>query len=134
MPASVQHDEFSVVLAGSLRIEVTKALTTTTIALRGEWDLSASRAADQAIHEALADRPELLVLDLSGLSFIDSSGIHRTLALVQGSSDLGIRLAIVRGPRAVQRVFEVCQLIDRLPFLSTSEARAETAKTTAGGL
>jgi anti-anti-sigma factor len=134
MSVSVQHDEFSVVLAGSLRIEVTKGLTTTTIALRGEWDLSASRAADEAVHDALADRPELLVLDLSGLSFIDSSGIHRTVALVRGSADLGIRLVIVRGPRAVQRVFEVCQLTERLPFLSTSEARVETAKTTAGGL
>lgn len=117
---SVQSDEFSEVLAGGLQIALIKRGKTTTIALQGEWDLAERPAVDQAIRAAFADRPEQIVLDLSRLSFIDSTGIHGTVALAQRSAALNVRMAIVRGPRGVQRVFEVCQLTARLPFIDTS--------------
>jgi anti-sigma B factor antagonist len=88
----------------------------TTIALHGEWDLAAGPAVDQAVRDALAAEPGQIVLDLNGLRFIDAFGLHGTVAIAERCAAVSVRLTIVRGPRAVQRVFEVCGLTERLPF------------------
>lgn len=106
------------VLDGELRIVVSQVGITTTIGLEGEWDLGNQVATREAIGRALASRPESLVLDLSRLSFIDSSGIHAVTSLARRSKRLNVRLSIVPGPKAVHRIFEICHLSDRLPFTS----------------
>jgi anti-anti-sigma factor len=105
---------------GRLRIDVRHVGTTTTIRLTGEWDLAAREATSQAINRELDRRPEAVVLDLSQLSFIDSSGIHVLLDLNRCAQQMNVRLLIVPGPSAVQRIFELCALADRLPFTRTA--------------
>ncbi len=107
-------------LPGRLDILIRRQGTTTTIGLIGEWDLAQQRIAHEAIHKALDDRPENLVLDLSGLSFIDSSGLHVTIELQKRAIRQNIRLVIISGPRAVQRLFEICQLTETLPFANAA--------------
>lgn len=135
MAASVRSEEFSdsETLAGGLRIEVIKRVTTTTVALWGEWDFGARATAEQVFRGALAGQPEHLVLDLRNLSFMDASGVHSTVDLARRSAALNVRLAIVGGPEAVQRVFDVCQLTECLPFMTTSETLADTPERTARG-
>lgn len=99
-----------------LAIEVSERDSTTTIALEGEWDLAQRPSTREAIRRILERAPESVVLDLSRLSFIDSSGLHVVLELYQRARDRNIRLVIVPGRRGVQRVFEICQLLDVLPF------------------
>jgi anti-anti-sigma factor len=118
MAASVQSD-LPDVIAGRLGILVSVRGATTTIALRGEWDLAHQQATRQAIRRALASQPDRLVPDLSRLSFIDSSGVHPTVDLARRSARLNIRLVIVHGPRPVQRIFEICHLTEVLPFTTT---------------
>jgi anti-sigma B factor antagonist len=95
--------------AVGLWIEVSDQGTTTTIALHGEWDLAQQQAARHAIQMALAREPERVVLDLSGLSFMDSTGIHGVIELARGTARLKANLVIIPGPRAVRRLFEICQ-------------------------
>ena len=92
--------------------------TTTTIALQGEWDLAERLSMLQTIEEVLASSPETVVLDLSGLSFIDSSGVHGIVGLQRRSEQQGFRLVIIPGARAIQRPFDVLGLTDSLPFTS----------------
>jgi anti-anti-sigma regulatory factor len=47
---------------------------------------------------------------------MDSTGVHLTIDLARRAAGLKIQLMIVDGPRAVQRVFEIAQLTERLPF------------------
>lgn len=94
--------------------------TTTTIGLIGEWDLAQQWIVREAIHKALDDRPENVVLDLSRLSFIDSSGLHVTIELQKRAIQQNIRLVVIPGPRAVQHLFEICQLIETLPFVTAA--------------
>lgn len=99
---------------GALRIAVSERGPVTTVGLEGEWGLAEKEATREAFRRALAREPDRLILDLSRLSFIDSTGIHTMVELVRRAADLGVRLTIVPGARAVQRIFEICQLAERL--------------------
>jgi anti-sigma B factor antagonist len=105
------------VLASGLRIVVRVQGTTTTLAPEGEWDLAQKEAMLETIRAAFERHPECVVLDLSGLRFIDSSGVHVVIELRKRSMLQNARLVIVPGPRAVQRLFELCKLTEVLPFL-----------------
>lgn len=106
--------------AGELQIVVSDDAATTTLALIGEWDLAQREATRDVVEDVLARRPGRMVLDLRRVSFIDSSGVHAVIQLVDCAARLEIDLVIVPGPRAVHRVFEVCELIERLPFIGDS--------------
>ena len=121
-----------------LRILVREQGTTITIEMAGEWDLAARDAARHAIARALAGQPKSVLLDLSRLEFIDSSGLHGTIELARRSAEQNVRLVIIPGDRAVQRVFEIAGLLDHLPFIdeqpagSTGAAAAEPEDGAAG--
>jgi anti-anti-sigma factor len=70
-----------------------------------------------AISKVFDDVPECVVLDLSRLGFVDSSGLHATLELSKRSAAQKTRLVIIPGPAAVQRIFEITGLLDGLPFI-----------------
>jgi anti-anti-sigma factor len=101
-------------LPGGLRIVVSQQKAMTTIALDGEWDLAEQERMRGTIRDALGRQPERVVLDLSRLTFIDSSGIHGVLDLARRSSRLRIDLVVIPGARAVRRLFELCRLSETL--------------------
>jgi anti-sigma B factor antagonist len=105
-------------LAQGLEISVFEHGATTTIALNGEWDLAEQEATRQAIRRSMRRQPACVVLDLSRLSFIDSSGIAVVVELFKRAERLKIELVIVPGCRTVQRIFDICQLTELLPFKS----------------
>lgn len=115
------------------RITASEQGSTSTIELEGDWDLAQQAASTAAIAHALDRRPACLVLDLSQLSFIDSCGIHVLINARNRCAEQATHLVIISGPRAVQRVFEICGLIEILPFAdhhpqsSAVKARAEGA-------
>ena len=76
-------------------------------ALSGEVDLAASEAVEERIRTALADEPDVLVLDLRHVDFLDSSGLRVVLSLDREQRDRGARLVVVRGGRRVARVMEL---------------------------
>jgi anti-sigma B factor antagonist len=110
---------------GGLEIGVSEHGTTTTIALQGEWDIASAPATRDAIRKALDRYPECVVLDLSSLGFIDSGGLHVAVELQRRAARQNARLVILPGSRAVQRLFEICQLSEVLPFRIASETPAE---------
>lgn len=55
------------------------------------------------------------MLDLSRLSFIDSSGVHAVVEKRRRASRENVRPAVIRGPSAVERLFEICGLTTVLP-------------------
>jgi anti-anti-sigma factor len=112
-----------------LGIAISAQGTTTTISLRGEWDLAQESAMRNVVNDVLERGPDCVVLDLSCLSFIDSTGIHGILELRKRSAQQHTHLVIVPGPRAVQRVFELTGLTDVLPFLPDQLTRHRSRKT-----
>lgn len=108
--------------AAGLQIVTSEQTATITIALCGEWDLAEQEATRHAVARALARSPERLVLDLRHVTFIDSTGVHGTVELARRAARLNVELVILPAPRAVQRVFEICGLSERLPFRDNNEA------------
>jgi anti-anti-sigma factor len=112
---------------GELGITASEQGTTTTISLRGEWDLAHEPAIRRVINDVLERSPECVVLDLARLSFIDSTGVHAVIGLHKRAEHQGARVVIVPGPRAVQRIFELVGLTEVLPFLP-GEDEIQTAR------
>jgi anti-sigma B factor antagonist len=88
-----------------------------TVALRGEFDMPATFTVEPAL-ESLVARADVdaITVDLSRLSFIDSTGVGVLIRLDEESRARGMGLRIVPGPREVQRVFELAGLDAALPF------------------
>ena len=86
------------------------------IALVGELDLAGvDQVAEELLRAEKTDAGEIVV-DLSELTFIDSSGIRLILEADARSRADGNRLRLIRGPALVQRVFEISGVTARLPF------------------
>ena len=85
------------------------------IAIFGELDLAtAPQLTTEFERVGALDALELVVVDLRRLEFLDSSGLETILKLDASLRAKGVPLAIVRGPRAVERLFSVMQLDRRL--------------------
>jgi len=80
------------------------------IALRGELDIATLPEFEEAIATLRAERLERLVVDLRGLMFLDSMSIELLLRVHGELAAEGAQLVLVRGPRPVNRLFEVMEL------------------------
>lgn len=65
------------------------------VAPSGEIDMSTVGAFREAIAEATAEAPEHLVVDLSGVSFIDSSGLGAVIEANERAKRAGRGFAVV---------------------------------------
>jgi anti-sigma B factor antagonist len=91
---------------------------TVVVEASGELDLSAAGGFETELRQVLARNGATVVLDLSGLEFIDSSGLRALLVLAFESSVNGSRLGVRRElSPAVQRTFDLTGIGDRLPFV-----------------
>lgn len=91
------------------------------VALSGDLDLSSSKRAEEAIVEAEKGNPPLLLIDLRKLTFMDSTGLRVMVSADKRAKRSGRRAVIVKGPAAVQRVFEITRLDERLDLVDSPE-------------
>jgi anti-sigma B factor antagonist len=80
------------------------------LVLTGELDLASSETFSDRLQAVEAGRPELITLDLSGLRFLDSSGLALVVRAHTRARNEGRRLVIIPGPPQVQRVFDITGL------------------------
>jgi anti-sigma B factor antagonist len=92
------------------------------MALIGELDLSSVPKVQEELRRVEAASPATLVLDLSKLTFLDSTGLRCIVTADERARNEGRRIVIVRGPDAVQRVFAITRLDDRLEIVDDAPA------------
>jgi anti-anti-sigma factor len=85
------------------------------VRLKGELDIATAPVVRDRVAE-LKRRGHHLVLDLRGLSFIDSSGLNLVLRLAAESTQDGWDLSLIPGSSVVQRTFKLTETEGRLPF------------------
>jgi anti-sigma B factor antagonist len=88
----------------------------TLVKLEGELDL-ASGDAFQSTLEPLLELGTILVLDLDGLAFMDSTGIRILGRAKQQAVDAGTRLLLGQPSAAVRRVLSVAGLTDFFDYV-----------------
>ena len=87
--------------------------------LSGELDVASSGALEQSVEE-VSDY-DLLVVDLSELEFIDSTGLSVLVAAHQRAVAAGREFCLVQGPAQVQRLLALTGLEERLMVADTLE-------------
>ena len=82
----------------------------------GELDVSTVPVLREELAELCRAGFKRLILDLSKLDFMDSTGLRLVLSLDAEARQDGFELRLVRGGAAIQRVFELTDTAGRLPF------------------
>jgi anti-sigma B factor antagonist len=98
---------------------------TITLALSGELDLVSAPALARAMEGQPQPDVDLIVLDLRGLDFMDSTGLHAVLRIANATHDAGSRFALIRGPDQVHRLFELTGLAETLRIVDSPEQLLE---------
>jgi anti-anti-sigma factor len=88
--------------------------------LQGELDLASVTRVEQAVDAMLAEGVRTLVLDLGGISFVDSSGLRLFIVLDQRAGVEDWKLTLTRPQEQAMTVFVVSGLEDNLPFAESS--------------
>ncbi len=91
------------------------------LTLRGELDLSTIEKVEQELSRVEADGHDLIVLDLSGLTFLDSTGLRTIVTADQRARRAGRRVVVRRGPDTVHRVFTITRLDERLEMVEDAD-------------
>jgi anti-sigma B factor antagonist len=94
----------------------------TTVVLMGELDIASTDSLEEELAKIEADPPAILVLDLRGVQFIDSTGLRAVIAADERARSAGRRFVIVRGTHAVERLFSVTQLDRRLEIVDSPDS------------
>ena len=110
-----------------LDVEATTAGGRDVLTVAGELDLIAAPVLQQAVDRVLDQGSARLVLDLSGVRFLDSAGLRVLVSAQRALTDENGQLQIVCATPRVLEVFRVANLDDYLRvFGSLEDALAET--------
>lgn len=106
LTASVLHDDGLVLLA-----------------LAGELDAAVTRLVEQTVDEVLQDAPVLVVVDLSGLSFCDSTGLGTLVRTNRRVCESGGSCVVAGARGPVDRLLRLLSM-DRVLTLSQDVGEA----------
>jgi anti-sigma B factor antagonist len=98
--------------------EVTREHDTAVVRLLGELDLDTTPILQAKISDLRETGTHILVLDLSRLAFMDSTGLRCILDCDAEARNDGFSIALIEGPPAVHRVFELTNTHTHLRFIA----------------
>ena len=110
-------DESFVVTHGPLMLRISHDDGAHVVCLYGDLDMSTAGVLERELQRLEAADDARIVVDLSGLAFMDSSGLRTLLAAHARARTDGDRLSLLRGRPEVQRVFELTVTESMLPFV-----------------
>lgn len=87
------------------------------VVLTGELDLSTIDRLEQELARVEGEGPTVVALDLTRLTFLDSSGLRVIVSADQRARREKRRFVVVRGPDTVQRVFSITRLDEQLELV-----------------
>jgi anti-anti-sigma factor len=92
------------------------------IAPQGEIDISNLPILDQVLADVLKRRPRRLVVDLTGLAYVDSGGVSSLLRAGQRLARQGGQLSLAGGSRFVRRLVQMTGINSLFPYYDTLTA------------
>jgi anti-sigma B factor antagonist len=111
--------------AGRLRLEVSHGPRRARMALYGEFDIASADDAGRALEDLLGRGLDHVVVDLSGLDFMDSTGIKFLIDGRDTARERGVTLSLVPGDDPVRRVLTVSGVTALFEAVDDDEARRD---------
>ena len=87
------------------------------LTLTGELDLATVPRVTEAVEAILARDAGRVTIDLSGVSFMDSSGLRLLIVLASSASAEGWTLALTRPTQQVLTLLRISGAAENLPFI-----------------
>ena len=78
--------------------------------LEGEIDLHVSSEVAESLRTMIAKRPKLVVIDLTKVTYLDSSGLAVLIEGMQKVQEYGGKFALAGVQESVQHIFEIARL------------------------
>lgn len=104
---------------GSLDCEVVPERDVVRVRPVGSLDMATVPVLERRLEELLKAGFRRLIVDLSGLSFMDSSGLRLALKWHAAAQNDGFEIGFAPGPPSVQRVFELTGTTEHVPFVGS---------------
>lgn len=105
------------------RVQGTQILVLT---VHGDTDMHVVGELEARLLEAIGEAPTALVLDLTGVTFLDSMALGVLLGGLRGMGETGGQLRVVTPRTEIRRIFEVTML-DQLFDIDSSRDEAVAA-------
>ena len=90
--------------------------TVSGVEISGELDLSGIDALQDALDHAVEEASEILVVDLSETTFIDSTGLQALIRCERRATAAGLGLVLIGARPQVRRVFALAGLDTHFSF------------------
>lgn len=94
----------------------------TIVSFSGEFDYAEIAIAQEELRAAEAQAPRVLLLDLTGLAFMDSSAVRVILQADGRAREQGRRLVLLTGTGPPHRVLSILGLTTRLDIVADRAA------------
>lgn len=118
-------------LTEQITVQVTTAAGLTIVAACGEIDIASAPVLRAAIDTVVKNGSRQLIVDLGGVTFMDSTGLNLLIGVVRelGTGSLGV----VASQPNVRRVFAVSGIDTVMPVFDSVDAAVEAASKMASG-
>jgi anti-sigma B factor antagonist len=93
-------------------ISLDRVADTVTVHLHGEVDVMVVDQVRMALTDALAAAPRSVVVELSGLSFIDSTGLGALVFGFQRARDAGVSFRLAHPTKGVRQILVLSGLLE----------------------
>jgi anti-sigma B factor antagonist len=94
----------------TMKISSEKQGNATIVAPEGDIDLGRSPTLRSSLREAQAGKPQRLVVDLSGVDYMDSSGVATLVEALQNARRGGTKMVLCCMKDRVRSIFEIARL------------------------
>lgn len=105
-----------------LRIVTQRGADRLILELHGELDMVTSAQLGEAFERRNGDEPGTVVLDLRGVSFLDSTGLKAIFSTRNAARERGQQFAVTPGSPQVQRLLSLTRLDEHLTTIDTPDA------------
>jgi anti-sigma B factor antagonist len=102
---------------GDLQIRCRRDGERHVIELAGELTLANAQDLRETFAHSDADAGQELLVDLSEISFMDSTGLREILSIDRQCGEKDLKFYLCGARRPVKRLFELAGVLHRLPFL-----------------
>jgi anti-sigma B factor antagonist len=97
-----------------ITFDTSRAEDALVLAVSGEVDLDTADKLREAVLDTFSEHPKSVRVDLTGVSFLNSSGLNALLAGLKRAEEDGIPYAVVNAQPDVHKVIEMVGLADVL--------------------